>query len=473
MGRSHVGLLPLYLELYDRVRASARERMEAFYTLIGKELENRGMEVLRVPVARTRAEFRRAVRSFEARSADAIVTLHLAYSPSLESADVLASTRLPLVVLDTTPAESFAPDADPEEIMFNHGIHGVQDLCNLLMRRGKSYSIEAGHWRESDVLDRTAARVRGAAMASRMRSSRVGLIGRPFRGMGDFAVPRRRLARRIGLKTVPLSSQKLRSLLAGVTAQSIQTAKDENAGRFAVADMSPEAYDRSLRLSLAVENWVDAEELTAWSFNFLAVTRAAGFPTVPFLAASRLMARGIGYAGEGDVLTAALVGSLASIYPETGFTEMFCPDWKGGAVFLSHMGEMNPELAAGKAELHEMDYEFSDTDAPVVLSGCFREGRVLLVDLAPLPQRRFRLICSPATMLGAKGSDRMKTHVRGWLKPDLRLPDFLEAYSRAGGTHHLAVVYGADARAIHTFADAMGWESCFLGGLVPPGYFSR
>ena len=56
-------------------------------------------------------------------------------------------------------------------------------------------------------------------------------------------------------------------------------------------------------------------------------------PTLPFLEASKAMARGIGYAGEGDVLTSALVGTLLSVYPETSFTEMFCPNWKDGRYF--------------------------------------------------------------------------------------------------------------------------------------------
>ena len=41
------------------------------------------------------------------------------------------------------------------------------------------------------------------------------------------------------------------------------------------------------------------------------------------------MARGIGYAGEGDLFTASLVSSLLSVFPETSFSEMFCPDWAG------------------------------------------------------------------------------------------------------------------------------------------------
>ena len=51
--------------------------------------------------------------------------------------DALAGTDLPIVVLDTTPGYAFGPTTDPAEIMYNHGIHGVQDMCNLLIRNGK------------------------------------------------------------------------------------------------------------------------------------------------------------------------------------------------------------------------------------------------------------------------------------------------------------------------------------------------
>ncbi len=48
--------------------------------------------------------------------------------------------------------------------------------------------IEAGHWQESDVIDRTVARLHACKMFRTMRNSRVGIIGKPFDGMGDFAI---------------------------------------------------------------------------------------------------------------------------------------------------------------------------------------------------------------------------------------------------------------------------------------------
>ncbi len=97
--------------------------------------------------------------------------------------------------------------------------------------------------------------------------------------------------------------------------------------------------------------------------------KAAGHVTVPFLEASKAMARGTGYAGEGDVLTALLVAAVAAGFPETTFTEMFCPDWENGTVFLSHMGEVNWRLLDGRGRLGEMDYGYSATDNPVRVTG--------------------------------------------------------------------------------------------------------
>jgi L-arabinose isomerase len=251
-----VGLLPLYLELYDQVRKAARSKVEEFYLQIAKEFESRGMKVATAPVCRLEQEFRSAVRGFEDAEADVVVTLHLAYSPSLESADVLSATDLPLVILDTTPSVGFGPDTDPDEIMFNHGIHGVQDLCNLLLRRGKRFQIVAGHWRETDVIDRAVAHVRSAAMASSMKRARVGLIGEPFRGMGDFSVPPKTLKNRIGLEIVTLSPSRLKDFLRAVPDDDIAAEKKTDSRRYSVGRIAEDAYDDSLRLYLALRRWI-------------------------------------------------------------------------------------------------------------------------------------------------------------------------------------------------------------------------
>jgi L-arabinose isomerase len=464
MTQATIGLLPLYLELYDRARPEARPGMEAFYAMIADALRKLDLQVLTSPMCRVAQEFAAAVQSFESAGADCIVTLHLAYSPSLESVSALAATRLPILVLDTTPDAHYGPDQDPGRLMYNHGIHGVQDLCNLLIRHGKPFQIEAGHWQESDVLQRVGAWVRVARMATRMRTARVGYIGEPFTGMGDFAVPADVLHKTIGVESIACDPAELRALVPPADDPEVAAEIEADLARFNMAGVDAEAHRRSVQTGLAVRRWIEGERLSAFTFNFLAFGRAFGLPTVPFLEASKAMARRIGYAGERDVLTAALVGALASTYPDTTFTEIFCPDWADDRIFVSHMGEVNVNLLVGKPRLHEMDFQWTDAQNPVFAAGRLRPGPAVLVNLAPGLEDTYTLLVAPVTMLDVTGPDNMAGSVHGWLRARMPIADFLADYSRLGGTHHSALVYGEVADDVARFGKLMGWKVAVLSG---------
>ena len=83
MNKLKIGLLPFYLELYDKSMPEKRRKAEKFYKVITTELEKRQMEVITSQVCRLANEFDSAVKLFEEAKVDAIVTLHLAYSPLL------------------------------------------------------------------------------------------------------------------------------------------------------------------------------------------------------------------------------------------------------------------------------------------------------------------------------------------------------------------------------------------------------
>ena len=68
-----------------------------------------------------------SLKLFEESNCQAIATLHLAYSPSLEAIEPLSNTELPIVVIDTTFDYEFTA---PDGIMNNHGIIMLQ-FCKL------------------------------------------------------------------------------------------------------------------------------------------------------------------------------------------------------------------------------------------------------------------------------------------------------------------------------------------------------
>ncbi|MBI5094625.1 MAG: hypothetical protein HZB26_19595 [Candidatus Hydrogenedentes bacterium] len=451
-----VGLLPLYLKLYDDVQKNLRDQFEPFVEKIVSGLSDRGIEVERAPICRLEPEFRAAVDSFEKQDVDMIVTVHLAYSPSLESVGVLASTRIPVLMLDTTMDAEFGLDVDPERIMYNHGIHGVQDLANVLRRRGKRFRIVAGHIDDEEVLDRVADIVRAYAAARALRGMRVLRIGESFRGMGDFGVPDALLYSAFGITVDTVDSTALAEWVTNVSPNDI--AREMSLDRADYTVEAPEdVHRRSVRVGLGLRALLESKDYGAFSANFLAFSSPdEPVDTVPFLEASKAMTRGLGYAGEGDVLTAALVGALNGVYGAVNFTEMFCPDWQGGSVFLSHMGEFNPVTAREMPRLIEKPFPWAGAKNPAILTATPTPGPAVLVNLAPGPDDSFALVLAPVEVLGEATHTAMRDSVRGWMRPECSLESFLERYSANGGTHHSALVHSAGLEALEAFAEFAG-----------------
>jgi len=451
------GLLPLYLELYDNRLPEMRTKLTPFLDQVATGLQSKGVEVTRGEVCRLRPEVDQALDLFDQDDVDLIIVLHLAYSPSLETAGALIRSQRPLLLLDTTMDYAFGPDVDPDRILYNHGIHGLQDLASVLRRKKRSYRIVAGHATVSDVLDRAAGMARAAQAARLFKSARVLRIGESFRGMGDFAADDAVLYEQLGITVANATAKDLAKEGAAVADADVAAEMAADAESFTL-DLDNEVHRRSVRAGLALRRVLEEGAYTAFSMNFLAFTSSKEpISTVPFLEASKAMGRGVGYAGEGDTLTAALVGALAASFGRTTFTEIFCPDWKGDRLFLSHMGEVNPELALEPVRMIEKDFPWTDALNPAVLAGSLAPSPAALVNLAPGPDDSFGLIVAPGALVGGPENPALGDAIRGWFAPEWPdIADFLEDYSKSGGTHHSALVAGDKGDALEAFAEFAG-----------------
>ncbi len=449
-----IGLLPLYIELYDICSQSLRPRLEAFYEKIAKEIEKRGIEVVKSQFCRLENEFKNTVLSFEKEKVDAIVTLHMAYSPSLESIDALCNTKLPIIVLDTTETFEFTATQNPDELNYCHGIHGVMDMCSMLKQRGKPFAVAAGHYLHSDCIDRTISYVKASSCASSLSGMRVGIVGEGFRGMGDFAVPYTELYERFGIEVLAAKDSELKKFYDAVTDAEIEAEKAENKERFDFAgEIIEEEYNESIKSCLAIRKYIEENCFSAFSVNFLNFNRD-GFPlkSMPFIEACKAMARGIGYAGEGDALTSSFTAALLSAYPETSFVEIFCPDWNNNMVFLSHMGEVNYRIADTKPCISRAGGKFTQSEFPYVGYTRMKAGNGIYVNISR-DKDGYQLLLAPSEMLPVD-NDNFKNSMRGWMRPknSETTAEFLEKLSKNGATHHSIFVYDADVPELEYFA---------------------
>ena len=271
--------------------------------------------------------------------------------------------------------------------------------------------------------------------------------------MGDFTLPFDVLRDALGVEVVQFEG--------GFPAVSEEMIGVEYARDSQICDMGGVGYAdyaRCERVALGVRGWIDENRLTAFTMSFLHAARGTEFAAIPFAEACKAMACGIGYAGEGDVLTAAFVGALLSTYPDSTFAEMFCPDWAHNAVFVSHMGEYNPRCTSGKARYILKEFPYADAYRPTVFIAPFKSGKAIFACLAPDEGERYTLILSEVDMLDTPAKTDFADSVNGWFRPKLPVADFLRAYSRLGGIHHAALVYGGSVASLTAFGRFMGWN---------------
>ena len=462
MDTPRIGLMPLYVELYDQVLPSLRQKLVPMTDQVCAAFAAHQVYVSRAPICCVREQVVAALAQFEEDQVDLIVTLHLAYSPSLESAATLAASPKPLLLLDTTMDAEFSRDVNPERLLYNHGIHGVQDLAAMLRRYNKKYEVIAGHLSDPTVMLRAVETARAAHAAALVKDMRALCIGGSLNGMGDFRVEPGVLRTTLGITAETIMPCDLGPYVEEISDEAIETERQLDLKRYQ-GSIDPEVHRRSIRLGLGLRRCLEKGNYGAFSINFDAFRDADGpVNTVPFLECCKAMARGIGFAGEGDILTASFVGALSRAYGMTSFAEMFCPDWKGGSIFLSHMGEFNPELAAEKPLLYEKEYSLSPVRNPAALGMAPRPGPATYVNISPGPNDTFRLIVSPVDVLEDGTHPDVAKWIRAWIRPHMKLAAFLEEYSRLGGTHHSALMMGDHRESLAMFARMTDMEFCCL-----------
>ena len=120
------------------------------------------------------------------------------------------------------------------------------------------------------------------------------------------------------------------------------------------------------------------------------------------------MAKGYGYAAEGDVLTACLVSAGHTLIGDAHFTEMYAMDFPSDSILMSHMGEGNWKIARRDrpVKLIKRPLGIGRLDDPPTFLFQYQPGPATLATLVSLEGERFRLVVRRGREPGQPGTAR-------------------------------------------------------------------
>jgi L-arabinose isomerase len=213
------------------------------------------------------------------------------------------------------------------------------------------------------------------------------------------------------------------------------------------ADATEKDMADTARAEIALRGMVRDYRLDACSYQFLSFGDDNRTATLPFVAACRMLADGIGFGGEGDVISAAYSAFTSWLQPLATFSEIFSIDFGGNTVLLSHMGEAN--VAMARKNRKPSMVRASAAIVPITGSQMglvfgFQPGPATLTALTLVDGQRWRIIASPMTIEDSGPLPKLALP-QAQARPAGDIRDFLTGYACAGGPHHSALCLG-DAR---------------------------
>ena len=464
VSKPRVGLLALTLEFYEHLAPELRTDREAWLQRCVLPLLKPVADVSFDRALSRRDEIDAAVARMEAEGVDAILVICISYSPSQLSLPALSRTRLPIIVWNTQELFSVDESFDGAKMVANHGVHGTQDLCSVLLRCGVPFEYVTSHPDDPEAIRELADFFIAAAAVAGLGRLRLGLMGYPFPGMGDFAVDTTGLAATLGCQWTSLAVEDYINRARTVPVEEVDRLVDEYRDLYDVADdLTGDDLEATARAELSLRSMVAEQRLDGISYQFLAFGEDERTVTLPFVAASRLMAEGIGFGGEGDLIGAAGCWLLNRLAPPAGFSEIFTVDFAGNGLFMSHMGEANVAMARTdrKVPLVARPEPIVPTQArQLALVTSLEPGDATLVALTRGPDGNWRFIAARVGIVDFGPLAGMPVPHCKIVPAEGDVRDWLTTYAKLGGPHHNAICFGDATKRVRAAAGLLNADYC-------------
>jgi L-arabinose isomerase len=427
-------------------------RQEAFAQAVAGALREVA-EVMVSPVVESRRGIDRAVLEFERYDLDGLLVLALTHGPAIHVARALADTRLPVCLANVQPAPAVGVAWDAAALAYNQGIRGAQDTATALVRAGRRFDAITEDWQSPAFPEAVGRWARAAAAVTRWRDLKIAVFG-----TGETRADVHTLLRTLGPQVDSLAAGELHAAAEAVDPDAVARLLEDEARRFDVdARLCSAEHEDHARMQLGLEKILSDGGYGAYSTHVGAIASDGRFSRLPLAAASSLMAKGYGYAAEGDAMTAALMSAGRTLLGDVQFTEMCAMDFERNAFLMSHMGEGNWALAREDrpVRLAKRSLRVGGLDEPPTFLFQYRPGPATLAAILSLPGDGFRVVVSEGEILDGEELPALETPY-GFFRPDGGLRECANAWLELGGAHHQVLTAGRTAGDWRLFCEIAG-----------------
>jgi len=345
-------------------------------------------------------------------------------------------------------------DLDMDFMNLNQAAHGDREFGFMVSRLRMNRKVVVGHWSDPEVQERLGVWSRAACAWADSLNMRVARFGDNMRSVSVTEGDKVEAQIRLGYQVSGYGLGDLVEHIEAVTDTDLNTLLQSYEDTYVMSqDLRSDGNRHSSiieagRIELGLRSFLNEGNFKAFTTTF---ENLHGMVQLPGLAPQRLMADGIGFAGEGDWKTAALVRAMKVMAHGLSGGTSFMEDYtyhlapSGMRVLGAHMLEICPSITDGKASLEVHPLGIGDKADPARLVFNTSAGAAINASLIDMGNR-FRLIVNDVDVVEAEYDMPNLPVARAlWIpQPDLKIG--AAAWIYAGGAHHTG------------FSQALTWE---------------
>jgi L-arabinose isomerase len=408
-------------------------------------------------------EAHKAASALKREEVDVIVFIELAYQKGLIPMRALLQFDVPIIIWNSQLVDEFGEDADFDLIMVNSGMAGLPEATSSLIRAKRRFWVVTGSINDDAALQEMKEYLRAARAVSRLKNSRIGIIGHPYEGMTDLMQDNFTIMEQFGCSSLPIDHDEIIDAFLNTTEKEGRRLIDQEKQRGRKIEVDEEMMLRSARLALALEKVVKRYSLDAvaeFDQVWLSDERVG---IIPFYGTSRMVENHVPFTCEADVLRAMAMLVLEEVAGHATFLEHYILDYKRDQMFNSHDGHGNPGLANPNHDVRIVPtiYYKGVHGFGASFNYSYRPGDFTLFSIGNIGDGKFQFISSEGRNLEMKPRDiaAPQTFFK-WGGGSIK--NFSEEWLYAAPSHHHTGAYGKRNSALSKVADMLGVECVII-----------
>lgn len=412
------------------------------------------VEIIDGGLVTTKEESQAAGDKFRAADVDLVFLQLLTYATSYNMLPAVKDLDVPVVLVNVQKKRK--PDYDNTDIptwlgtLYACGAVGemVADLNRYDMRHAVITGVVEGG--DPEVQAEIEDWCKAAQVRRRFRRTNIAQIGRPYPGMMDLYIDESNLYHRLGLYTKQFDWEKMWAIADNINDKAAIDAKVEDIHD--TFDVLGDYQEDDIRLMakyvVAFEQWVKDEQigLVASHYDGFSQGKAGVLDSMLIPAFSMLIKQGTACAVEGDMKVAMAMSILKTIAGTGQLSEMYSIDFDDDIAIIGHSGSGDAAISTARKPTMKIVPVFHGKTGGGYLTQFYPgTGDITYLGITQDGDGHFKFVVAEGVNEPGPIFTFGDTNMRMRFSCGAR--EFVNKWSEAGPTHHMAACLG---RYIHT-----------------------